>query len=1001
MGTQIKLTMEQRAELSRIISHTLSDFRSYFIHAIRNANRQGNLSDKIFWRNLFISESAKQQNNVWVSNKSDPFIRRGQWLAEQRCYPDQVPDNPYGMMDIQMCLKYLIFSGSHVIRWNNGVPEFVTDSDHFFRYMKIDSAEKKGYCVTCDTAKNIRNATSHETEAAFKKMNLKRLISYTWTLRQLMDPFQFLKDLGELKPVETRFHKMNTQIREQLNGFPVSISELCDLAAEYSSSEADTKARTTHIQTLLSMADFTICDHFVIATCEPDLLTQAVIAFLQNNPGAPTEQDVQNLRLFIHPQPNAQPKEEPPKPVVQEKKVCPVSSNERSLLEKCGKLLPVDPQTVAALLSGFLVTADESIFLCAEGRRLLTALLPILQELKLQLQVDYSVVSSLYTKYQRSKELLTNPQELFDDFSQFSNEELEFFHKQQTQLNDYYKLALKALRMLRINNCLLCISSAVPTASSFENICQVAKTYPNTHFLVLTMKRQLAESLGAIPSGNAIAAKVTMNDKLLLFSDTFPAWQQALGLASPAEDPLRRAARGARVLKAVDASGNSSSVALEQKLGEGGEGIVYLTSHSDDLVAKIYHPDKIDATRREKLEYMVNHNPQISNLAWPCALLYEDGDNWVGYLMPKAPGKVLDDVVFHPGYKWNNIRDMGWSRRHLAQICANIAHTFAQMHRKQMLMGDVNPRNIVVDRDCRVYFVDCDSYQFAHYECPVGKPDYTPPEVHKRMREEGITEYRYIRTEYNEMYSLAVLLFSTLLPGRAPYASRNAGFDDVVDAVIAGLFPFRLDGSTDNLPVNMMAPAGVFRNIWSHTTHDLKVHFFETFTETGRGRRSAAQWETAMRDYIRVIERDHTSDELAPKGYKDISKHGKESATKMLELVCAHCGETFNIAEDVYQRRQGRFEQNFCGTHFQMMRNFRQREEEATCTRCGKAYITTKYDIHVRDALNKPMICDDCEYEHVPCAVCGTVHRQNRDKIAELRMKGRAILCRDCRPQRD
>lgn len=30
--------------------------------------------------------------------------------------------------------------------------------------------------------------------------------------------------------------------------------------------------------------------------------------------------------------------------------------------------------------------------------------------------------------------------------------------------------------------------------------------------------------------------------------------------------------------------------------------------------------------------------------------------------------------------------------------------------------------------------VDCDSYQFGGYRCPVGTPLYTTPEVHKRMQ---------------------------------------------------------------------------------------------------------------------------------------------------------------------------------------------------------------------------------------------------------------------------
>jgi serine/threonine protein kinase len=418
-------------------------------------------------------------------------------------------------------------------------------------------------------------------------------------------------------------------------------------------------------------------------------------------------------------------------------------------------------------------------------------------------------------------------------------------------------------------------------------------------------------------------------------------------------------------------------------------------------VAKIYHRNKLTDARKDKLLYMVSHNPNIPNLAWPCAMLYTQNQDWVGYLMPKAPGKALEDVVFHPGVNWKNIKNMGWSRRHLAQVGANIAHTFMQMHKQDMLMGDVNPRNIMVDQDCSVYFVDCDSYQFGDYECPVGKPDYTPPEVHVRMRAEGITEYRYTRTEYNEVYSLAVLLFSVLLPGKAPYAARNAGYDDVVDAVIAGYFPYPYGGDENAVPKgNMLAPAGVFRNIWSHMTHQMKTHFYETFTQTGGGRRNAQQWEQALREYIRQIELNHSTDELEPNGYKDTSREGDDSSTKMIDLVCSHCGQKFNIAEDVYQRRKGKLEQDFCGKHYEIMRNFRTRTTDVSCSKCGKTYQTTLYDLFVRDSNNTPPMCDDCENTTVICADCGIEFRRNRQQVEDLRRKGISILCRDCHARR-
>lgn len=89
------------------------------------------------------------------------------------------------------------------------------------------------------------------------------------------------------------------------------------------------------------------------------------------------------------------------------------------------------------------------------------------------------------------------------------------------------------------------------------------------------------------------------------------------------------------------------------------------------------------------------------------------------------------------------------------------------MHEKGILMGDINPRNFLVTPQCAVYLVDCDSYQFGGFSCPVGTPLYTPPEVHRSMRAAGVENYGYIRTEDNERYSLAVLLFEILMLGKA------------------------------------------------------------------------------------------------------------------------------------------------------------------------------------------------------------------------------------------
>ena len=1010
MDTENSLSLVDRKELTRVIEHALDDLMEYYVNTIREANRQYKVKNKDFWNGMFVTKQATQENDCWKIQPSASLL----FPKDHPTTP--VPQDPYIHLDIQACSKYLIHGEKRIrgmqrgtrlhrdkreqyIKIADDTPIFLEDSKNFFKYFQMTAEQKQDYTSVLYNAINLRNNRKHQTISSYQKMSLPMLSSDVETLSQMMEPFRRLQEVpGNLPPVQALYEKIQGDIRACLGGCPISVTDLSKTL--FPDNDDLAQKKVPHIIELLSLAGFRKDDDFVVADCMPELLTQAVMAFVQSQTGAPTEQDAAALLAFLNPQETV---EELPvvKPEVLPRDISAV-------LSKCGRLLPRHDQIIDALLNGFQLMADESIFLCTEGRRMLKDLVPMLKKLGQPLHLDHSVIASLYLKYRRSKTL---PAELL----QLSGEDPKLILKNQEAVHSNCKLALKALRSLREDNCIVSVASPSAASYSYENIRTVAKTFQEHRFFVLSMDRQLAKELGALPSKNAVVAKVTLDGKLLLWGETLPAWQELLGPGAdestallrqplvPRSTPAPTAPEGRSNcgsflrLDAVERNGTRTSVMLLKKLGEGGEGAVYETTHPAGLAAKVYHPDKRKESRRDKLAYMFNHDPGIENLAWPCAMLYNQEQEWVGYLMPKAPGKVLEDVVFHPGIDWKNIRSFGWSRRHLAKVGANIARTFARMHSCDMLMGDVNPRNMMVSPDCSVYFVDCDSYQFGGFECPVGKPDYTPPEVHIRMRAEGITEYRYIRTAYNEVYSLAVLLFSILLPGKAPYAARNAGYDDVVDAVIAGHFPYPYDGDENAVPKgNMMAPAGVFRNIWSHMTHQMKVHFYETFTQTGDGRRNAQQWEQALREYIRQIELGHSTDELAPTGYKDTSRNGIESASRMIDLVCGYCGQKFNIAEDVYQRRKGRIEQNYCGRHYEIMRNLQKQSTKTTCSKCGKRYEITAYDMFVREETGVALLCDDCENVTVTCDDCGASFRKNRQQVEELRRRRAQLWCRSC-----
>jgi hypothetical protein len=193
-----------------------------------------------------------------------------------------IPKDPYEHMDIQLCSKYLLFGEQRITGWRDNTPLRITDSANFFRFIQMGDREKKEFDSTLYEAINLRNNRKHETMASYQNMSLDTLSKDVQTLSQMMEPFRRLRDIsGGLAPVQTVFDAMQADINTCLGGCPVSVTELCKTILP-DNKEAAAK-RAPHIQQLLSMAGFLKDGDFVIVDCAPDLLTQAVMVFVQEN----------------------------------------------------------------------------------------------------------------------------------------------------------------------------------------------------------------------------------------------------------------------------------------------------------------------------------------------------------------------------------------------------------------------------------------------------------------------------------------------------------------------------------------------------------------------------------------------------------------------------------------------------------------------------------------------------------------------------------------------
>jgi DNA-binding helix-hairpin-helix protein with protein kinase domain len=89
------------------------------------------------------------------------------------------------------------------------------------------------------------------------------------------------------------------------------------------------------------------------------------------------------------------------------------------------------------------------------------------------------------------------------------------------------------------------------------------------------------------------------------------------------------------------------------------------------------------------------------------------------------------------------------------------------------VIGDLNPKNILVTRKATVYLLDVDSFQVTvdgkTYRCEGGFPEYTPPEL------QGVAFRDIDRRHEHDCFGLAVVIFQLLFMGRHPFSGRYLG----------------------------------------------------------------------------------------------------------------------------------------------------------------------------------------------------------------------------------
>ena len=231
-------------------------------------------------------------------------------------------------------------------------------------------------------------------------------------------------------------------------------------------------------------------------------------------------------------------------------------------------------------------------------------------------------------------------------------------------------------------------------------------------------------------------------------------------------------------------------------LGAGGEGRVFGVAGAAALAVKLFD-DAGHSDRAAKLAAMLASPPfgqrtgDHTSIAWPEDLLSErPGGPIVGYVMPRVRhGRVIDDY-YNPKARLEQCPLFHYE--YLIVVARNLAAAMRSLHQRRYVLGDVKQSNILVTPNALVTLVDTDSFQVIDeqsgrtFRCPVGTPEYTPPEL------QGVANPGPLMP-HHDLFGLATLIFQLLMEGVHPFAGVYRGEDDpppIGERIRCGWFPY-------------------------------------------------------------------------------------------------------------------------------------------------------------------------------------------------------------------
>lgn len=506
------------------------------------------------------------------------------------------------------------------------------------------------------------------------------------------------------------------------------------------------------------------------------------------------------------------------------------------------------------------------------------------------------------------------------------------------------------------------VSTVLPEASafSFTIAYEEKKAIPSSQHAPRINRAENASD--SFFGATALAATDKQSDTLMR---SFPAETSRARknepLAAPVPELLFIPREGDTV--SFDPAG-SQRVRLGARVGGGAEGDIYAVEEFNTYVVKIYRETQLTPDRLRKLQKMLgfyrsadDKKNAFQGICWPVFPVY-CLNSFVGYAMDRvSDGNTLEDVLailqsqdYPKGFPAVNRGD-------LLKICEQIIDVFMRLHslsieREPILMGDVNPKNIMVTKEENhwgVWLVDVDSYQFGSEPCPVGRQEFFSLRIAQALENRTVSSLRELpRVMLDEKAALATLLFYTLMIRQLPYSATAD--QSYLQSIRQRSFVF----------ADKNALQTRHNYIWQNLTPEIKSLFQEAFGG-GKGRAmrypELTEWRDAIyRQRSETLDKWRYSNEIFPTS----SLRGPDD--EFIRIKCRLCGQSFELSKETRRldnEADYNAESDLCPNCKNVRSSCQAEILSCVCKQCGRPFTVSTWDYNDNEK------CPDCDPEFV------------------------------------